>query len=239
MIGADNIVVLSVYGKESARWFPLQQQFLAAFPHELAVFLNGCPETVVPGAKIIGSDQSPAKQQVQHLRGLDALLAYARARGKACLVLDCDAWPIAADWRTRLTRLMGGSKAAAIYRYENMDCFPHPAVVFVRDPLAITFELKETTNLVGQKFQEIQVVSDAQIFPLLRSNRLNRHYLAGGVYGSLFYHHCCGSRPWGVRSGAFLGDDQVARDELTADLFSDPIRTISELTGSIQAPTRP
>ena len=124
------------------------------------------------------------------------------------LLLDSDCFPTGTGWHEILDNQMErlDKSIAAPIRYENLDKFPHPCAVYmtnkgVNNP-KVDFNYAKVENLLGDLIDEVggmmPEVSD-QVLPMLRTNRVNLHPVAAGIYHHLFYHHGAGSRGFDFR----------------------------------------
>jgi len=84
---------------------------------------------------------------------------------------------------------------------------------------------------VGQRITYQLTRQDREIAPLRRSNALNYHFLIGGIYGDVIYHHGAGSR----RGKFWTSTDRENDDRVNAALrqaaFEDLDRLIAVLRG--------
>lgn len=208
------ILIGSVYTDHvrSPDWYKLQMKFIEKntddFDH--CVFVNGTgnyfEKSQVIGYGYIANDIS--QQSYNHLFGLKMLLDYFRRNSEQYdnfAILDSDCFPIKQDWVELLLR--NGYDASINIRYENLDVFPHPSIVFFNKFLLdkIDFDVLDTTNLIGETYRELQVLINGNnnkqwFFPILRTNRINYHPIMYGIYYDMFYHHGAGSRELKFRS---------------------------------------
>jgi hypothetical protein len=86
---------------------------------------------------------------------------------------------------------------------------------------------------VGQGLTQAVLAEGGRIAPLYRSNKVNHHFLMGGVYGDIVYHQGAGSRRarfWTSREEDVFAEEEkrlILRDRAFGDLDG----LISELTG--------
>lgn len=223
---ADKLLVMSVFGKESASWHQLQQRFLnkTTTNFEHAVYLNNLDH--LDGCTIVGSEKTDADGKLQHYRGLLNLLDYARSGVyRGWLVLDCDCFPIHPRWESILS---AKAKNASIVRFENLDTFNHPSAVYCTDG-RLDFKISNITNILGETFSELHACG-TDFFPLIRTNRLNKHPVMAGVYYDLFYHHCAGSRKFFTRSCRYYQKPPI---NLEAEMRTDPDSFIDSLVSGL------
>lgn len=197
MILDKKLLIMSVYGSESYKWYQIQKEFISrnTFNFEHAIYLNnisfehhGC---------VVGEVATNEPGHVQHYNGLCELIKYAESGDyRAWLILDCDCFPVDDEWEFKLI-----NRNSAVVRTENFDTFIHPSCVYCVDR-SIKFEISTMTNLLGNSFSELIGVGDGY-FPLFRTNKINYHPVAYGVYYDVFYHHGAGSRYMGFRSDRY------------------------------------
>jgi hypothetical protein len=174
---------------------------------------------------------------VPHAVALDMLLGGLSEDVDFVVTLDSDAFPVADGWlEVLIGELEGGATLAGIYRNEMEDAispFIHVSCLAARrldlKRLGVSFgEGKD----VGQGLTQAVLAEGGRIAPLRRSNKVNYHFLMGGVYGDLVYHQGAGSRRarfWTSRHEDAFAEEQtrlILRDRAFGDLDG----LISELT---------
>lgn len=215
------LLVMSVYGAQSYKWYPIQTKYLSenSFNFEHAIYLNNI--NIEHKGVVVGRTNTSDKGYIQHLNGLCELIKYAMYGDyRAWLILDCDCFPIVNNWESLLN-----NRNSAIVRIENFDTFIHPSCVYCVDK-SIRFSISDVTNLLGDNFSEIIGVGDGY-FPLFRTNMLNYHKVAYGIYYNAFYHHGAGSRRPIFRSDSYYGMKSCAA--YTDKFFEDPNMFINNL----------
>jgi hypothetical protein len=204
-----SLLITSIYGPSplNARWHELQRRFIArntTVGHDFRVALNGVAPSEFPDSEVLFAN--PANEG--HERALGRVVE--RLRGEPhdwFLILDSDCFPIAPGWHDVLTAQMARFQKsfAAPVRTENLDLFPHPcAVFFGAEALAagvLDFsKTRPSRNLLGQEVVDVgAAMAEAPFLPLLRTNAINLHPVAAGIYHHLFYHHGAGSRDFAFR----------------------------------------
>lgn len=213
-------VVGSVFvaGNRAKTWYDLQMRFLhkttANFHH--IVFLNGkefdfsleyseiVGQSDLTGLEKIGTaKEQQLAQKDNHYLGLSILLDhFKKIEAENYLILDCDCFPVQDNWVGILKKacLQRNKVFAAPIRTENFDLFPHPCALFFGKEVLQQdwFDLSsgETVNLMGNLVYESGgKLPKEKCLPLLRTNCFNVHPIFSGIYGDIFYHHACGSRP--------------------------------------------
>ena len=172
------------------------------------VYLNNADEALFTRSTIVGKSDRAQEATPSHLEGLRALSDVFRSRSyKHYLILDSDCFPIRQNWTQILELAMtrAGKRFAAPARVENLHLFPHPCVLYTPDPAWIEFEVAEGVNFLGETFSDISCAGPRDLwFPLLKTNRVSPHPFLAAIYYDLFYHHGCGTRPFGMRSATTI-----------------------------------
>src|ERR1019366_2739775 len=116
------------------------------------------------------------------------------------MTLDTDAFPIQDGWIERLKDCLADASLAGIWRDEmavGLQPFVHPSCLVTRRERLLRMErpfLLQGVQDVGQRIT-LEIAGDGEnIVGLRRSNARNAHFLIGGIYGDLVYHHAAGSR---------------------------------------------
>jgi hypothetical protein len=229
------ILVGSVYNQESLKWHETQSAFLKSntsseFDH--VVFFHGQNDCFV----CLDSDSADAQQQ--HIFGIDKILErFSEIDDYShCLILDSDAFPIKKKWDLILKKSMEDNDCSVScpVRFENLDTFFHPCVVFLdRNSLPLDVGLKTTVNLLGHKCDEVVVAPSSKTFPLIKTNIFSPHPVAASIYYDMFYHHGFGSRSFACRSIHVNNyySDATCPEKLAASLLSNPKSFLSRLMG--------
>lgn len=259
---AKNIAIGSVFipGERTKTWYKLQIDFIKRttknFKHY--VFLNGKDFDVsFDSSEIIGQSTEHAlnvlygtAQGENHLLGLNALLDHFRKiQAENYLILDCDCFPIRFNWSDILLESMNKKNKlmAAPIRTENLDVFPHPsALFFKKDALQKEwFDLSHgtTMNLMNHPIHDVGgKLPLKECFPLMRTNRFNAHPIFGAIYGHIFYHHTCGSRPKTLLTRGilmeqitsnYMGENHWEIEEtIFKELIQSPDKLLNKLLGN-------
>ena len=246
------LLVASIYGPSelNAKWYALQKSYLqrtTTVPFDFKLCLNGSHPGQLSGADVIWQ----SVENEGHAPALTRLLAHLREqRYPASLILDSDCFPIRRGWHSLLLRQMHelDRQVAAPVRTENLDLFPHPSAFFVLesalDDPRLDFAVTPATGLLGDEISDVggsmQCMMD-RVLPLLRTNVVNVHPIAAGVYHHLFYHHGAGSRDFNFRVLKRYGYydhwyDRSRQHEhgakLLKALLRNPDKFIARLTGN-------
>jgi hypothetical protein len=239
------LFVASVYAPSpwNKEWYALQWKFIfqntKGIDVQFGILLNGVEVSDLGSdVNVIGDMGS----NTGHSAGMAELVRIFRASDCThFLFLDSDCFPVHPDWFNVLVAQMKrfNKRFAAPIRYENLDRFPHPCAFFcdaesIKDD-HINFEigfpseniLNETVRDVGNAMLPLL----PEILPLIRTNRVNPHPIAAGIYHHLFYHHGAGSRNFEFRlidkykyceHWWSSEQDDVLAEELRAKLFDNP-----------------
>ena len=208
------ILIMTVYAPSEYNqyWYKLQKHFIKKYtlvPYDFKVVVNKINTNLFDEDEIVLIND----ENIGHPAGIDQILDYMRQpeqqnKYTGFLLLDSDAFPVGAGWHDILDQQMVrlGKSIAAPIRYENLDMFPHPCVVYMNiagiNNSKVNFNYAKVKNLMGDMIDEVgglmPEVSD-QVLPMLRTNRVNLHPVAAGIYHHLFYHHGAGSRGFDFR----------------------------------------
>lgn len=208
------ILITTVYAPSeyNEHWYKLQKHFIkknTLVPYDFKVIVNNINSDLFEDDEIILVNN----ENIGHPEGVDQIFSYMREQEQqekysGYLLLDSDAFPVGIGWHEILDEQMArfNKTIAAPIRYENLDKFPHPCVVYMNtdgiNNLGVNFNYAKVKNLMGDMIEEVgglmPEVSD-QVLPLLRTNRVNLHPVAAGIYHHLFYHHGAGSRGFDFR----------------------------------------
>ncbi|MGH2863740.1 MAG: hypothetical protein ACRDJX_00665 [Solirubrobacteraceae bacterium] len=160
------------------------------------------------------------------------------------VTLDNDSFPVRDDW---LDVLVGGCEAGAalsgVYRDEMAPAiapFIHVSGLCIRPQdlraLEVSFgqgarpELEHNQD-VGQRITYELTRRGRTLAPLRRSNALNYHFLMGGLYGDVIYHHGAGSRKGKFWTSTDRDADQRVNAALRKAAFADLDGLVATLRG--------
>jgi hypothetical protein len=173
-----------------------------------------------------------------HPKALDHLVSQVPSDFSYIVTLDTDSFPVREDW---LGRLVGecerGAAVAGVHRNEMVPTirpFIHVSGLCVRrhdlQTLGVSFGRRMGQD-VAQNITDEFRRAGRMIAPLERSNAVNFHFLIGGVYGDVIYHHGAGSR----RAEFWTTTDQQGDERVSATLrdaaFEDIDHLIAVLRG--------
>jgi hypothetical protein len=131
------ILIMSVYAPSELNkdWYRLQKHFInknTLLPYDFKIITNNVnPDLFAEGEVVCVNENN-----LGHPAGIKQILDYMRDHQKnydAFLILDSDAFPVGAGWHELLNQhmLRFDKNIAAPIRYENLDIFPHPCVVYM------------------------------------------------------------------------------------------------------------
>lgn len=210
--------------------------------------LNGvAPKNIPQGTEIIDHSEI----NTGHSKGLEVCRRWINNHhpNSHILILDSDAFPIKLNWFEIITGLMNRyeKKIAAPVRFENLDLFPHPCAMLLA-PNTINeswFSFADdlpSKNLIGHDVSDVgSGMTDClpKILPLLRSNAINPHPIACGIYQDCFYHHGAGSRDLRFRSvnrfnylEGWPTIGEITAQDLEQLIFNNTTETIDNLRGT-------
>jgi hypothetical protein len=173
-----------------------------------------------------------------HQAALDYLLARVPDACTYVVTLDSDSFPVRDDWLDRLVgNCEAGAEVTGVYRDEmapKIRPFVHVSCLCARlitlRGLPVSFS-RGMTQDVGQNISETLAGMGATIQPLRRTNAINFHYLIGGLYGDIIYHHGAGSRAAGFWTSQDLELDERVRVGLRNAVFTDIEHVVAILRG--------
>jgi len=280
---SKRLLVGSVYAnssKQQQEWFQLQSAYLQATTQDFdqVAFVNYSDTSGFDGkVKVVGSlTKNPVEihDSAVHLNGLKGLQEYflsVQNEYDRFLFLDSDAFPIRKNWEALLSRKMGGSKEIAVMvRPELCEFRWHVAVLYTTriglNNLEFKFSKMSYLAEMGKDFlgrveNDVHINYQAanlrdKVFPLMRTNQYNVHFVVCGIYYDMFYHHAFGSergqkqtrpgkhrltphkslRQGGKYSyGDFYADPNYPYKEFYANLMANPSSFINKLAGWSQS----
>jgi hypothetical protein len=179
-----------------------------------------------------------------HPSALDYLASRVPVDFQYIVTLDNDSFPVREDWlEVLVSECEQGATVSGVHRNEmapDIHPFIHVSGFCVRrrdlQALDVSFghDLRQDVGYnqdVGQKITYEFTRRGRTIAPLQRSNTVNYHFLIGGIYGDVIYHHGAGSR----RASFWTPSDRAADERISATLrdaaFSDLDHLIALLRG--------
>jgi hypothetical protein len=182
--------------------------------------------------------EAETQRDVPHGRALDRLFLEVSPGTEYVVTLDTDSFPIRDGWLENLVgRLEAGAALAGVWRDE---MFPkvlpyvHPSCLAIRSEmlreLGIPFHRRDEAE-VGQNLTTAVIAAGRTISRLRRSNVREVHYVLGGIYGDLVYHHGAGSR----RAAFHYGFDPRRPTPCGSPSGTPRSRTSTRSSGSLRA----
>jgi hypothetical protein len=176
----------------------------------------------------------------RHPKALDYLVSRTALEVDYLVTLDTDSFPVRADWLDVLiAECESGAALAGVYRDEmapTVDPFIHVSGLCVRPDdlrgLDVSFG-KRVAHDVGQNITQAFLRRGREIAPLRRSNAVNAHFLLGGLYGDVIYHHGAGSRRAKFWTSVDIDADEQIRVQLRDAAFRDIDHLVGVLRGQI------
>jgi len=180
-----------------------------------------------------------------HQQSLNILADYferQRSNYRYFLLLDCDAFPIRKGWLQILLKKMEHREIAAIVRAENLELRLHAAVMLVKPEALphLNFLGKEAGLMLDgniEKDLNVPYYEERRhlALSLVRSNKVDVHPVACGIYFDMFYHHSNGSGCKYIEKSQGYWNHVVPPVEdlyyFTDRLMRDPNGFVHELAG--------
>jgi len=204
------ILIMTVYAPSDYNhyWYKLQKHFInknTSIPYDFKIITNNVDTKMFNSDEVVVTNNS----NIGHPKGIRQIIDYMNANRNlysGFLLLDSDSFPVRHGWHDILDKQMQdlGKDIAAPIRFENLDFFPHPCSVYMHENALskIDFDYSVVKNLIGDEINEVggnMLKKLDNVMPLLRTNRVNLHPVAAGIYHHLFYHHGAGSRGFDFR----------------------------------------
>jgi hypothetical protein len=187
----------------------------------------------------------------RHPHALDHLAKKVPEQFDYIVTLDNDSFPVNGDWLDVLvSECQQGAAVAGVYRDELAPAvhpFVHVSGLCVRRDelraldvsfgrnLVFTEEQDNHNQDVGQKITYELIRQGRTIAPLPRSNKVNYHFLLGGLYGDLIYHHGAAGRTtnfWGKPND--VQANKLISDTLRQAAFDDIDHLVAVLQGQAE-----
>ena len=176
--------------------------------------------------------------ELAHPRALDYLVNRVPTDFDYVVTLDTDSFPVREDWLDVLiSACEDGAALAGVYRDEmapTIRPFIHVSGLCVRRhdlrALNVSFARKRSQD-IGQNITEEFQRLGRKITPLERSNDVDCHFLIGGIYGDVIYHHGAGSRKPEFWTSTDLNLDEQVSVKLRDAAFQDLDHLIKVLRG--------
>jgi len=174
---------------------------------------------------------------LNHAGSLQRLWSMVGEEFEYVMTLDTDAFPIQDGWIERLKEHLSDASLTGIWRDEmsvRLQPFVHPSCLFARRERLLHLDRPFSfagVQDVGQRVTLEVAEAGEGIVPLYRSNGRNAHFLIGGIYGNLVYHHAAGSRVPIFRLTEGEERDQRVYTQLRNAVFEDVDGVMAVLRG--------
>ncbi len=260
MILVGILIVHGGHPSSAGQWLPLCLERICSLTSgpEYRIYLwNNLPQDPLPGRIASGCDkvhlvQASAGDKFPHAHAFPLQKLYDLARNdgvRYIVTMDTDAFPLNPQWLTQLIgKLNEQNVMAGIWRDELSEFIPpyiHPSCACMPVDFIERYHLRFDDVDVSagnrldtlSRFTRIAVEKGEPLYGLLRSNKNQFHYLMGGVYGDLIYHHGAGSRKeitfWGEEKSEILKRrNKAINTALRNMLFDHPRPYIAWLRGA-------
>jgi hypothetical protein len=180
----------------------------------------------------------PPGRQLSHARALDELVGRTGDDTEFLITLDTDALPVRDGWIGILIgHLEAGAAIAGVWRDEmtaRLRPFVHVSCLCIRRAELLGLDVSFARGMgqdVGQNLTDELRRRGRPVVGLRRSNERNAHFLIGGIYGDLVYHHAAGSRRAGFRTSTDPLEDERVRVLLREAAFCDFDHLVAVLRG--------
>ncbi|HET7467615.1 MAG TPA: aminoglycoside 6-adenylyltransferase [Candidatus Dormibacteraeota bacterium] len=200
------------------------------------------------GARVLPSDdeldvarregeEATRRLERLHMQALERLLQATDDNFEYVITLDTDAFPVKDGWIEHMKSLLGNASLTGIWRDEMagvLEPYVHPSCMCIRRDRLLRMQSPfsfEGVQDVGQRITREVLISGERIAPLRRSNARNFHFLVGGIYGDLVYHHSAGSRRPVFRMTVGEDTDERVFKRLREALFEDTDHVVKVLRG--------
>ena len=177
-------------------------------------------------------------RKLSHARALDELVRRTDDDTEFLITLDTDALPIRDGWIGSLVgHLEAGAGIAGVWRDEmtaRLRPFVHVSCLCIRRAELLGLDVSFARRMgqdVGQNLTDELRRLGRPIVGLRRSNQRNAHFLIGGIYGDLIYHHAAGSRRATFRTSTDPLEDERIRVLLREAAFCDLDHLVAVLRG--------
>jgi hypothetical protein len=234
------------YQAEEARRFPWLELCLrriekhtAETDYEVLVYNNTGPVDTtrsVAGHPLARYVTTYGRQP--HPVALDILVASLATDTEYIVTLDTDAFPICDGWLDRLhDDIACGATLAGVWRDEMapiLQPFVHVSCLCVRQRSLHALNCSFSRGMgqdVGQNLSHEVLGRGDRVAPWRRSNAQQAHYLMGGLYADMVYHHGAGSRRAQFWTSIDPTDEERIRVTLRDLVFSDLADLIAILRG--------
>ncbi len=230
--------------------FKLHRELMEKFEH-VHVWPPGWVAPVGRLAHRLSGPYGARLLERRHPNALDYLTKKVPTDFDYVITLDNDSFPVREDWLEVLVcACERGAAVSGVYRDEmapELHPFVHVSGLCVRrdELLALGASFKDVqktpgenytqivdyTQDVGQKITYELINAGREIAPLRRSNQVNFHFLMGGIYGDVIYHHGAGGRRAWFRTESDQRANVRISETLREAAFEDVDHLVAVLRG--------
>jgi hypothetical protein len=177
-----------------------------------------------------------------HPSALDYLVNRVGHGYEYVVTLDTDSFPVRDDWLDVLIgKCQRGALLSGVYRDEmapTLSPFIHVSGCCARVSDLQLLRARGVSFARGIRQDVGQNITEAlgdlgPVAPLRRSNRVNFHYLIGGLYGDVLYHHGAGSRKAKFWTSQDPAHEERVRVVLRDAAFADLGHLLEVLRGEV------
>ena len=205
---------------------------------------------IYPGIQLINA-AAGEKLKHQHASPLQKLYEIARYdKVQYIVTMDTDAFPVKTNWLPYLIRQLDDQTVlAGVWRDElkkAIEPYIHPSCLCTTVDFVEKYRLRfDEVDISPEKkmdtlscFTRTALINNKKLFKLRRSNKEQFHYIMGGLYGDLIYHHGAGSRKyilfWGEEKSAALRlKNKTINESLQCMVFNYEQQYIDWLMGKL------
>lgn len=197
--------------------------------HDTTVALQA---NIIPGSHLV---QKPDELKLAHVHAVPLQMLYKLALKDGMnyiVTIDTDAFPIKDNWLTFLiSKIDKKTVLAGVWRNElskGITPYIHPSclctsVDFIKKykiPLDFIDQKSEKKIDTLGLLSKIATENNLKFHKLERSNVNQLHYLMGGLYGDLIYHHGAGSR----KNISFWGEERTKTQSIKNDQINQKLQ---------------
>jgi hypothetical protein len=206
------------------------------------------------GARLLPSDEDLARARtedaapgpepplaIDHADALQRLFENVDPRAELVMTLDTDAFPVRDGWLHAISELLQDASLTGIWRDEMESVlrpFVHPSCLAMRrERLAQMHRPFSFGGVqdVGQRITDELMAAGEQVAPLRRSNARDAHFVLGGLYGDVVYHHGAGSRKPVFRLTEGAEREEHVNSVLRDAAFTDLDHLVAVLRGEAES----
>ena len=189
-------------------------------------------------ADFVDEKYANARVELRNPAALDYLVDKLSDKYEYFITMDSDAFPVRDGWLGFLTGLLnGGASIAGVYRDEMSEAitpFVHISGLCMRlaEFKDARFSFRRQARDAGQSISLSLYERGKVVAALPRSNKVDEHFLMGGVYGNVIYHHGAGSRHAKFWTSREEDPEEEVRRSLRDEVFADLDTVVGRLVGA-------